>query len=354
MELKKLRDQINSIDDQLLNLLQERAEISKKVGSLKADTGKEIYVPQREYEIRNRLKTQNHGIFSEDAIDKIWTEIFTASRAVQGPNRVAFLGPSGSFGHTASLSFFGPFAEMIPITPQRDIFTEVETGRADFGVVAIENSVYGTVRDVLERFQHTSLNICAEIYQPIRHHLISKSSLSEIQRVYSHSQPFAQCRMWLNKFMKSVEQVEVVSTSDAAQRAADEPNAAAIASKLASEIYEVPVIADSIMDEPNNTTRFLIIGDQIVGKSGNDCTSIFLAIKDKVGALYEILGILKKHQLNLSYIESLPSRTKPWEYIFFADIDGHIDDDNVHSVFEHLEELCRDVKILGSYPRGAK
>ena len=354
MELKELRDQINSIDDQLLNLLQKRAEISKKIGSLKAYTGTEIYVPHREHEIINRLKTQNRGIYPEDAIEKIWTEIFSASRAVQTPNRIAFLGPAGSFGHTASLSFFGPLAEMIPITPQIDIFTEVETGRADFGVVAIQNSVHGTVRDVLERFQHTSLNICAEIYQPIRHHLISKSPLPEIQRVYSHSQPFAQCRMWLNKFMKSVEQVEVVSTSDAAQRAASEANAAAIASKLASEIYQVPVIADSIMDESDNTTRFLVIGDQIVGKSGNDCTSIFFAIKDKVGALYEILGVLENHQLNLSYIESLPSRSKPWEYIFFADIYGHVDDDNVHSVLEHLDDLCRDVKILGSYPRGAK
>lgn len=355
MKLKELRDRINNIDDQLLKLLQERAEISKKVGSLKADTGAGIYVPQREYEILNRLKMQNRGIYPEDAIEKIWNVIFAASRAVQTPNRVAFLGPSGSFGHTASLSFFGPSAEMIPITPQIDIFTEVETERANFGVVAIENSVYGTVRDVLERFQHTSLNICAEIYQPIRHHLISKSSLPEIQRVYSHSQSFAQCRLWLNRYMKSVEQVEVVSTSDAAQRAADEPNTAAIASKLASEIYEVPVIAESIMDEPNNTTRFLVVGDQIVGKSGYDCTSFFFAIKDKVGALYEILGVLKNHQLSFSYLESLPSRTKPWEYIFFADIDdGHIDDDNVHSALEQLEGLCRDVKILGSYPRGTK
>ena len=354
MELKNLRDQINNIDEELLNLLQKRAEISKKVGSLKADTGDKIYVPQREHEIRNRLKTLNLGIYPEDAIDKIWTQIFTASRAVQIPNRVAFLGPSGSFGHAASLSFFGPSTEMIPITPQIDIFTEVETGRADFGVVAIENSVYGTVRDVLERFLHTSLNICAEIFQPIRHNLISRFPLPEIQRIYSHTQPFAQCRIWLNKHLKSVEQVEVVSTSEAAQRAADEPNSAAIASKLASEIYQVPIIADSIMDEPDNTTRFLVIGDQIVGKSGDDCTSIFFAIKDKVGALYEILGVLKKHQRNLSYIESLPSRNAPWEYIFFADIDGHVDDDNVHSVFEHLEDLCRDIKILGSYPRGTK
>ncbi len=354
MKLDELRDQINSIDDQLLNLLQKRAEISKKVGSLKADSGAEIFVPHREHEIRNRLKKQNHGIYPENSIEKIWTEIFNASRGVQTPNRIAFLGPQGSFGHTASLSFFGVHAEMIPITPQVDIFTEVETERADFGVVAIQNSVFGTVRDVLERFQYTSLNICAEIYQPIQHNLISKYPLSEIQRIYSHNQSFAQCRLWLTKCMKSVEQVEVVSTSEAAQRAANEPNSAAIASKLASEIYEVPVLVASIMDEPNNTTRFLVIGEQIVGKSGYDCTSIFFAVEDKVGALYEVLGVLEKHDLSLSYIESLPSKTKSWEYIFFTDIEGHIDDDNVHSVIAHLEKICRDVRILGSYPRGTK
>lgn len=354
MELKDLRNQINHIDEQLLNLLQKRVELSKKVGSLKADTGSRIYVPQREYEILNRLKTKNHGIYPEDTIEKIWTEIFNASRVVQQPNRVAFLGPPGSFGHMASLSFFGTHAVMIPVTPQTDIFTEVETERANFGVVAIENSLYGTVRDVLERFQHTSLKICAEIYQPIRHHLISKSPITEIERIYSHNQPFAQCRIWLNKNINAVEQVEVVSTSDAAQRASEEPNAAAIASQLASEIYEVPVIADSIMDEPDNTTRFLVIGEQIIGSTGSDCTSIFFAINDRIGALYEILGVLEQHKLNLSYLESLPSRSRPWEYIFFADIDGHVDDDNLHSVLVNLEDLCRDVKVLGSYPRGAK
>lgn len=353
MELKKLRDQINHIDDKILKLLQERAELSKQVGRLKADMGSEIHVPHREYEIITRIKQENFGIYPEDAIEKIWAEIFSASRGVQKPKkRIAYLGPLGSFGHTASEAFFGPKAELIPITPQTDIFTEVETGRADFGVVAIENSVHGTVRDVLERFLHTRLNICAEIYQPIRHNLISKFPLSKIQRIYSHSQTFAQCRLWLNKFMKSVEQIEVVSTSDAAQRAAAEQNSAAIASRLASEIYEVPIIADSIMDDPDNTTRFFVIGDQTVGKTGNDRTSIFFAIKDKIGALYEILGVFDKHQLNLRYIESLPSRTKPWEYIFYADIDGHTGDEEVRFVLESLEDMCRNVKILGSYPRG--
>ena len=354
MELKELRDQINNIDNELLELLHKRLDISKRVGNLKADSGEEIYVPHRENEILNRLKKRNHGIYPHTAIDKIWNEIFYASRTTQIKNRVAFLGPAGSFGHTACLSFFGQNVEMIPITPQIDIFTEVETGRAHFGVVAIENSVYGTVRDVLERFLHTQLNICAEIYLPIRHHLISKVPLNEIQRIYSHRQPFSQCRVWLNRNLKSAEQIEVVSTSDAAKRAADEPNTAAIASQLASEMYDVPIIADSIMDESNNTTRFLIIGSQIVGKSGHDCTSIFFAIKDKIGALYQILGVLETQQLNLSYIESLPSRSKPWDYIFFADIDGHTDDKHVRDALDQLWELCHDVKILGSYPRGTK
>ena len=354
-QINLIRDQINNIDNKLLKLLQERAELSKQVGSLKADIGSEIHVPHREYEIISRIKKENFGIYPENAIEKIWAEIFAASRDVQIPkNRTAYLGPLGSFGHAASVAFFGPKTELIPITPQTDIFTEVETGRADYGVVAIENSVHGTVRDVLERFLHTRLNIYAEIYQPIRHNLISKFPLTKIQRIYSHNQTFAQCRLWLNKFMKSAELIETVSTSDAAQRAASEPNSAAIASRLASEIYQVPIIAESIMDDPDNTTRFFVIGDHISGKTGNDCTSIFFAIKDKIGALYEILGVLDKHQLNLSYIESLPSRTKPWEYIFYADIDGHTDDENVRFVLDYLEDICRNVKILGSYPRGVK
>ena len=354
MELKKYRDQLNEIDDEILALLHKRADIAKQVGSVKAGTGVEIYSPQRESEIRNRLKAQNRGKFPDAALEKIWTEIFSASRALQSPERIAFLGPAGSFGHTASLAHFGASAQMLPITPQTDIFTEVETGRADYGVVAIENSIHGTVRDVLERFQDTPLKICDEIFQPIRHHLISRVSLTEIQRIYSHRQPFAQCRMWLNQFMKTVEQVEVVSTSEAAQRAANEANTAAIASKLASDIYHVPVVADSIMDNPNNTTRFLVIGTETVDRSGDDCTSFFFSVKDKVGALYEVLGILEKYQRNLSYIESLPSRSKAWEYIFFADMDGHIADEPVDAALAQLKTVCQSVKVLGSYPRGTK
>ena len=354
MNLTKYRDQINEIDDQILRLLQKRAEISKQVGAVKAETGvAEVYVPHRQKQIIERLKAENHGKFPEAALEAIWTEILSASRSLQDLERVAFLGPVGSFGHLAAISHFGTSTEFIPVRPQIDIFTEVESGRADYGVVAIENSAQGTVRDVLERFQRTPLWICAETFQPIKQHLLSKIPLVEIRYVYSHPQPFAQCKTWLRQHLSNVEQIEVISTSEAAERAAQEPAAAAIASELASEIYQVPIVAHSIMDDPDNTTRFFVIGKRIPEPSGHDRTSLFFAIPDKVGALHQALGILERAELNLSYLESLPSRAKPWEYIFFTEMEGHIADERVVVALEQLEELCRNVNVLGSYPRGS-
>ena len=353
MELTEYRDQINEIDDQILVLLQKRAEISKKVGAVKAETGDaQVYVPHRQKQVIERLKAENQGKFPENALEFIWTEILSASRSLQEPERVAFLGPIGSFGHLAARCHFGASTAFIPVHPQVDIFNEVESGRANYGVVAIENSLQGTVRDVLERFQHTPLWICAETFQPIKQHLLSKASLKEIKCIYSHPQPFAQCRAWLNRYLGNVEQIEVVSTSEAAQRASQEPLAAAIASELASEIYQVPIVANAIMDEPDNTTRFFIIGNQMADPSGYDRTSLFFAIRDKVGALHQALGILEETRLNLTYLESLPSRTKPWEYVFFAEMEGHIADERVLVALEQLEELCTNVNVIGSYPRG--
>ena len=355
MDLTAYRDQINEIDDQILALLRKRSEISLRIGALKAEAGAaSVYVPHRHKEVIERLKTQNRGAFPEDVLEAIWTEILSASRSLQEPESVAFLGPIGSFGHMACLSHFGSAAELIPISPQIDIFTEVEAGRADYGVVAIENSLQGTVRDVLERFQRTPLKICAETFQPVKQHLLSQSPLKEIKCIYSHPQPFAQCRRWLSRYMDGVEQIEVVSTSEAALRAAQEPSTAAIASELASEIYQIPVVANAIMDEPDNTTRFFVIGSHAAESSGHDRTSLFFAIQDRVGALHQVLGILKEARLNMSYLESLPSRAKPWEYIFFGEVDGHVTDKSVTAALEKLEVLCREVKILGSYPRGTR
>lgn len=354
LDLKDYRKQIDQVDDQILELLHRRAEIAKKVGDFKAKARTEsVYVPHREKEILTRLKARNRDRFPLDALETIYNEIISACRSLEKPLRVAYLGPVGSFGHAASLRHFGASADFIPKTPQTDIFIEVEARRADYGVVAIENSTYGSVRDVLEMFQHTQLQICAEIFLPINHNLLSKSPMSTVSKVYSHPQPFAQCRRWLHQNLKSVQQIEVASTSEAARIAVNEQGAAAIASKLAAELYEVPILSASIIDDPSNTTRFFVIGRHAAERSGNDRTSILFAIKDKVGALYEVLSVLERHKINMSRVESLPARTKAWEYVFFVDFDEHAEDQNVQTALAEIEELCVLVKILGTYPRAA-
>ena len=342
MGLTEYRDQINEIDDQILALLQKRAEISKKVGAVKAETGvAQVYVPDRQKKIIERLKAQNQGEFPEDALESIWTEILSASRSLQEPERVAFLGPVGSFGHLAALRHFGASTELIPVHPQIDIFTEVEAGRADYGVVAIENSAQGTVRDVLERFQRTPLWICAETFQPIRQHLLSKSSLSEIRCVYSHPQPFAQCRAWLRRYLSSAEQIEVVSTSEAAQRAAQE-TLNGLPLRVNSQAKFIRFQSSPILLWMNLIIQPVSSSSEIVFQNQVDTIRLpyFSQFPDKIGALHQVLGILEKAQLNLSYLESLPSRTKSWEYIFFTEMDGHIADECV------IEALAQARRIV--------
>ena len=352
LELEDFRDQLDEIDDRILLLLHNRAEIVRGVGKLKAETGEEtIYVPHRETKILARMREQNRNYFPEDALDAIFSEIISACRSLEKRLQIAFLGPAGSFGHAAALRHFGTSADFTPIADQIDVFTEVESGRADYGVVAIENSSRGTVRDVLEMFAGTTLQICAEVILPIDQNLLSTSSKEQITKVYSHPQPFAQCREWLRENLRGIRQVEVASTSEAAHMAAVEEGAAAIASKLAAEIYGLRIVEESIMDSSNNITRFLVIGRHTAKRSGQDRTSIFIAIQDKVGALYEVLTVLQKHQINMSKIESMPAQTKPWEYVFYVDLDGHVDDPKVQAALPQLEELCLHVKLLGSYAR---
>ena len=342
-------NQLNRIDGQILALLHQRATLAQQVSKHPAKSGN---TPHREKAYIKQFIVQNEGQFPVDALETIYTEIISACRFLEESRRIAFLGPVGSFGHAASLRYFGSSAEFIPISPQTAIFTEVESGRADYGVVAIENSTDGTVRDVLEMFQHTNLQICAEVFLPITHSLLSKSPVSEITKIYSHPQPVAQCREWLHQNMKTVQQVEVASTSEAARLAANEHGAAGIASELASEIYALPIVAASIMDDPKNTTRFLVIGNHSSERGTNNRTSLLFAVKDKVGALWEVLGVLKTHQINMSKIDSRPSRTKAWEYVFFVELEGHIEDQAVQTALTALQDLCAYTKILGSYPYG--
>ena len=353
MDLIDWRTEIDEIDEQILSLLHERSKLAIKVGKLKEETGKtSIYAPHREKQIIDRLKSINCDQFPEKQLEKIFTEIISACRSLEKKIRVAYLGPLGSHGHTASLEHFGSSVEFIPIVPQTDIFAEVESSRVDYGTVAIENSTYGTVRDVLEMFLHSPLHICSERLLPIRHHLLALSAPKDISKIYSHPQSFAQCRQWLHQNLPNIQQVEVASTSVAAEIASKEPKSAAIASSLASEIYKIPIVADSIMDNPNNTTRFLVIGNQSAQKSGNDRTSILFGINDEVGALCQILSILESNQINMSKIDSFPSQHKPWEYVFFADLDVHVEDSNVQIALKEITDQCLFLKVLGAYPRG--
>ena len=353
MDLTDWRTEIDEIDEQILSLLHERSKLAIKVGKLKEKTGKtSIYAPHREKQIIDRLKSINCDQFPERQLEKIFTEIISACRSLEKKIRVAYLGPLGSHGHTASLEHFGSSVEFIPIVPQTDIFAEVESSRVDYGTVAIENSTYGTVRDVLEMFLHSPLHICSERLLPIRHHLLALSAPEDISKIYSHPQSFAQCRQWLYQNLPNIQQVEVASTSVAAEIASKEPKSAAIASSLASQIYKIPIVADSIMDNPNNITRFLVIGNQSAQKSGNDRTSILFGINDEVGALCQILSTLESNQINMSKIDSFPSQHKPWEYVFFADLDVHVEDSNVQIALKEITDQCLFLKVLGAYPRG--
>lgn len=351
MNLKVLRSQIDDLDHQILQLLNERAKLVLQIGKLKKKTKSSYYVPHREKEIVARVKNLNRGPFPNDALERIFREVMSACRALEKEISVAYLGPEGSFGHTASLKQFGSSVDYVPIQEQSDIFTEVESGRVDYGVVAIENSTYGVVSDTLDMFLNSNLQICAEILLPISHSLLASCKTNEIDRIYSHRQAFAQCREWLKTSFKGVEQISVNSTSEAAKIASEEKFSAAIASKLAADLYSLKVLYEHIEDNKDNTTRFLVIGKRSGGRSGDDKTSVLFSVKDEVGALMKVLDRFSKHCLNLSKIESRPSRTKAWEYVFFVDIGGHIEDSKMVLALKEIEEVCLFVKVLGSYPK---
>lgn len=351
LSLKDRRRQIDELDAQILQLINERAKIVLEIGKLKEKTKSSYYVPHREKEIVNRLKSLNKGPFPNDALERTYKEILSACRSLEKEISVAYLGPEGSFGHAASLKQFGSSVTYIPIQDQSDIFYEVESGRVDYGVVAIENSTYGIVSDTLDMFLNSNLQICAEILLPISHNLLANCQPEAITKIYSHRQAFAQCREWLKSSFKGVEQIPVSSTSEAAKVASEEKSAAAIASKLAAEIYNLKVLYEHIEDNKDNTTRFLVVGKYSGGRSGEDKTSVLFSVKDEVGALMKVLDRFFKHSLNLSKIESRPSRTKAWEYVFFVDIEGHIEDPEMVAALKEIEEVCLFVKVLGSYPK---
>lgn len=350
--LQSLRVRIDEIDDTILGLLNRRAEIVTEIGRIKRELRAQVHAPRREQEIFERLERENPGPFPNDGVRAVFREIMSASLALEQPLKVAYLGPPGTFTHVASLKQFGASAAAIAVNTIKDVFNEVERGRADYGVVPIENSTEGVVTHTLDLLADSQLKIAGEIVQEISHYLLSRSGvLADVKRIYSHPQPIAQCRGWLAQHVPNIPLVEVSSTARAAEMCRDEPEAAAIASEVAARLYGLSVIQKRIEDNPNNTTRFLLIAPRAPERTGRDKTSIMVSVQDRVGALYDMLKPFAEFGLSLTKIESRPSRRKAWEYYFYIDVEGHVDDEPVKKALDALRPHCQVLKVLGSYPR---
>jgi chorismate mutase/prephenate dehydratase len=353
--LNSLRKRIDTIDNQLLDLLNKRAALVLEVGEIKKENHKQFHVLEREEAIYQRLIKLNKGPLPSEAIRPIYREIISASLSLEKVLRITCLGPEATFSHIASIKQFGTAAQYIHTKGVADIFDEVGRERADYGVVPIENSTEGVVNLTLDMFIESPLKICAEVMLEISHCLLSTvDSLEDINIIYSHPQALAQCYNWIAKNISHAKIHEVFSTAIAAKMAKEQERASAIASSFASKIYRLPILKNKIEDNPQNYTRFWVIGKKSPGKTGEDKTSLMFSIKDGVGALYDMLHPFSKYNINLTKIESRPFRQRPWEYIFFIDIEGHQEDENVAAALKRITAKCKFMKILGSYPKGLR
>ncbi|UCD84824.1 MAG: prephenate dehydratase [Deltaproteobacteria bacterium] len=351
-ELKEQRKEIDRIDRQILRLLNRRARIVLEVGKQKAREGKEIYDPKREEETLKSLSEENKGPFPQEALNTVFREIISASRSLEGLLRVCFFGPEGSFTHLATLRHFGSSVKLVSKISIDEVFKEVEQNRVEFGVVPVENSLEGSVGRTLDLFIDSELMVFAEVLLPVSHDLLSVSrNLSDIEKIYSHPQAFAQCRKWLKENLSDRKLCEVESTALAAQKATSDPKGAAIASGFAGRKYGLYPLREGIEDSTFNATRFLVISKKKAKKSRRDKTSLLLSLKDEAGSLFRALEPVAREGINLTKIESRPLKRKAWEYIFFIDLDGHVNERKIQKALREVEKHCLFLKVLGSYPK---
>jgi chorismate mutase / prephenate dehydratase len=346
------RREIDRIDGELVKLLNERATVSLEVARLKSQSGEAVYRPAREKLVLDNVLAFNEGPMKPEHLRSIWREILSSSRALQRRLRVAYLGPAATFSHQAALELFGDSTELIPVATIRDVFLETERGGTDYGVVPVENSTEGTVQFTLDSFVDTELKACAELGLPIVHNLLARCRKEEIRTIYTHPQALAQCRSWLAANLPGVETVQALSTVRAAEQAAADPTGAAISPALAAEIYGLDTLEAGIQDMSNNVTRFLVMGREPSPSTGADKTALMIGIKDRVGALHDMMELFAQQEINLNTIQSRPSRRKAWNYFFYIELEGHVDDSNVATALERLEQQGSEVKVLGSWPRG--
>jgi len=351
VNLTEHRQAIDELDAQIIKLLNERTKHVLEIGAYKLKHGEEIYAPHRELAVLQRICKLNPGPITGDSLKAIYREIMSSALSLEKTMTIAYLGPEATFTHQAAVQRFGASLHYAPQRTIADVFSEVTKGRADYGVVPIENSTEGVVTHTLDMFVDSDLKIVSQIVLPISHCLVSRIPRAQIKKLYVHPQTLAQCRVWIQKNLPQAEIIETSSNARSAEFAAKQRNAAAIAGVLAAEKYRVPIIERDIQDNSANATRFLVLGRKCPPATGRDRTSVMLSLRDEVGALHRALAPFRRHRINMTKIESRPSKRKAWEYFFFVDCDGHQNDKKVGKAITLLEDHCNFVKVLGSYPK---
>jgi chorismate mutase/prephenate dehydratase len=353
LDLATLRERIDGIDRHIQSLIAERAQFANQVGKAKGKLAAAVdyYRPEREAQVLRRVVDRNDGPLNDEVLVRLFREIMSACLAQQEPLKIGYLGPEGTHSQQAVYKHFGHSIHGLPLASIEEVFQEVEAGHADFGVVPVENSTQGTIQSTLDMFLTSKLKICGEVELRVHQHLLSRNGQIEgIERVYSHPQSFAQCKAWLRQYLPKAEKIPVSSNAEAARRARSSDDAAAIAGISAANVYGLKSIAGPIEDRPDNTTRFLVIGRELFPTSGNDRTSLLVFIKDQPGALYHVLAPFAKHGLSMNRIESRPGHTGLWQYAFFIDIGGHVQEEAMRRALDELADYAQEVKVLGSYP----
>ena len=355
--LDQVRQTIDTLDEQIQMLISQRARCAQMVGEIKKaedPNATVFYRPEREAQVLQKVMARNQGPLPGEEMARLFREIMSACLALEHPMRIAFLGPAGTYTQTAALKHFGHSVRTVPLATIDEVFREVEAGAVNYGVVPVENSTEGVVTHTADSFIASTVRIIGEVEVRIHHHLLVAEGTRQeaISRIYSHQQSLAQCRKWLDAHFPRAERVAVSSNAEAAKRVKGEWHSAAIAGETAAELYGLQKLHQSIEDNPKNTTRFLIIGNEAVPRSGDDKTSIIVSMhRNQAGALYAILEPFKSRGINLTRIESRPSQTDAWSYVFFIDFEGHVDDEPVKAALAELEGRVRDLKLLGSYPK---
>ena len=355
--LARLRGQIDALDNEILERLNARARVARQIGELKSDDAGgdvakvAIYRPEREAQVLRRLKAANPGPLSGEVVARLFREVMSACLALEKPLSIACLGPHGTFSEAAAIKQFGHAAAVNPHATIDDVFRAVESGADDYGVVPVENSTEGAVGRTLDLMTGTTLSVCGEVVLRVQQHLMRHANGGPtVERVYSHAQSLAQCHEWLNRELPAAQRVPVASNAEAARRAADDPASAAIAGELAAERYGLTIAHRNIEDEPNNTTRFWVLGRHAAGRSGQDKTSLIVGARNRPGAVHELLGPLARHGVSMTRLESRPARTGLWEYVFFVDLEGHRDDPGLAAALAELEQVAAFVRVLGAHP----